>query len=240
MDSIIVSATSKACYNNTDLYKSLSKHFSQDGKLVTFWGNPSKFLDIKQSNKEGLTSVYNNFLEKYKDKDTIIFVHDDVFIDSVDFVNTVNDYLHNKNFAVVGLAGGSNIQKKKPFLWHLATKKETQSGIVFHPHQVHDRHGNGFNFPTVFGPTPKEVAVLDGLFLAVNVKKLQENNITFDENIKGFHQYDMKFCIDCKKAGLKLTTVPINVIHNSPGLSNVKDKTFLQAEEYILNSISSH
>ena len=231
MDSIIVCATSKQCYNNTDLYKSLSKHFSQEGELVTFWNNPSKFLDIKESNKEGLTSVYNNFLEKYKDKDTIIFVHDDVFIDSVDFVNTVNDYLHNKNFAVVGLAGGSNIQKKKPFLWHLATKKETQSGIVFHPH-------NGVNFPTIFGPTPKEVAVLDGLFLAVNVKKLQENNITFDENIKGFHQYDMKFSIDCKNAGLKLTTAPINVIHNSPGLSDIRNKDFLEAEDYILNSIS--
>jgi hypothetical protein len=245
MDTIIVSASSKDFYKNTDLFKSLSKHFGHcvysniiprpymDGNIVTFWANPSNFLDIKESNKEGLTSVYNKFLKKYKDKDTIIFVHDDVFIDSVDFINTVNDFLHNKDFAVVGLAGGSNIQKKKPFLWHLATKKETQSGIVFHPH-------NGFNFPTIFGPTPKEVAVLDGLFLAVNVKKLQENNITFDENIKGFHQYDMKFCIDCKKAGLKLTTAPINVIHNSPGLSNVKDKTFLQAEEYIINSISSH
>ncbi len=233
MDSIIVSATSKDYYKNTDLYKSLAKHFGQEGQLVTFWNNPSKFLDIKESNKEGLTSVYNNFLEKYKDKDTIIFAHDDVYIDSIDFINIVNGYLHNKNFGVVGLAGGSNIQKKKPFLWHLVTKKETQSGIVFHPH-------NGFNFPTIFGPTPKEVAVLDGLFLAVNVKKLQENNITFDEKITGFHQYDMKFCIDCKKAGLKLTTVPINVIHNSPGLNNVRDKTFLQAEEYILDSISSH
>ena len=231
MDTIVVSATSKDCYNNTDLYKSLSKHFSQDGKLVTFWGNPSKFLDIKESNKEGITSVYNNFLDKYKDKDTIIFVHDDVFIDSINFIDTVNDFLHNKNFDVVGLAGGSSIQKKKPFLWHLVTKKETQSGIVFHPH-------TGFNFPTVFGPTPKEVAVLDGLFLAVNVKKLQENNITFDEKITGFHQYDMKFCIDCKKAGLRLTTVPINVIHNSPGLSNIRNKDFLEAEDYIINSIS--
>ena len=235
MDTIVVSATSKPCYKNTDLYKSLAKHFGQKGQLVTFWGNPSIFLDIKESNKEGITSVYNNFLKKYKDKDTIIFVHDDVFIDSINFVDTVNDFLHNNNlknkFAVVGLAGGSNIQKKKPFLWHLVTKKETQSGIVFHPH-------TGFNFPTVFGPTPKEVAVLDGLFLAVNVKKLQENNITFDENIKGFHQYDMKFSIDCKNAGLKLTTAPINVIHNSPGLSDIRNKDFLKAEEYILNSIS--
>jgi len=233
MKTLIATATqaTRAEFKASRLFKSLQLH---ENNTVTSFD-----LEPTYKNTSGLCSVYNNYLtpQNLKDKDTIIFVHDDVFIDSINFVDTVNDFLHNNNlkdkFAVVGLAGGSNIQKKKPFLWHLVTKKETQSGIVFHPH-------TGFNFPTVFGPTPKEVAVLDGLFLAVNVKKLQENNITFDENIKGFHQYDMKFCIDCKKAGLKLTTVPINVIHNSPGLSNVKDKTFLQAEEYILNSISSH
>ena len=48
----------------------------------------------------------------------------------------------------------------------------------------------------------------------------------------------MKFCIDCKKAGLRLTTMPINTIHNSPGLSNVKDKGFLECQDYILKSIS--
>ena len=229
MDTVIVSATSKEFYTDTDLYKSLTLH-----KLVDMYARPGLIdvLDIKTENKEGLTSVYNKFLEKYTHKDTIIFAHDDIKIDSVDFINTVNSFLHEKEFAVAGLAGGSNLQIKKPFLWHLITKKQTQSGIVFHPHE-------GFNYPTTFGPTPKEVAILDGLFLAVNVKKIKEKNIRFDENIKGFHQYDLKFCIDCKKAGLKLTTVPINVIHNSPGLSNINDKGFLECQEYIINSISS-
>ena len=39
------------------------------------------------------------------------------------------------------------------------------------------------------------------MFKIKGLKKLQENNVTFDENIKGFHQYDMKFSIDCKNAG---------------------------------------
>tara|TARA_R100000963_G_scaffold12391_1_gene9016 strand:+ start:2615 stop:3301 length:687 start_codon:yes stop_codon:yes gene_type:complete len=228
MQTIIVSATAKEFYTDTDLYKSLVHH-----KLVDMYARPGLIdvLNIKTENKEGLTSVYNNFLDKYQDKDTIIFAHDDIAIDSVNFIETVNSFLHEKEFAVAGLAGGSKIQKRKPFLWHLITKKDTQSGIVFHPH-------GEYNYPTTFGPTPKEVAVLDGCFLAVNVKKLKEKNVRFDENIKGFHQYDMKFCIDCKKAGLRLTTMPINTIHNSPGLSNVKDKGFLECQDYILKSIS--
>jgi hypothetical protein len=228
MQTIIVSATTKDHFTETDLYQSLLLH---DSRVHKDCGHRLDFLDIKDQNKEGLTKVYNNFLDKYQDKDTIIFAHDDITIDSVNFIETVNSFLHEKEFAVAGLAGGSKIQKRKPFLWHLITKKETQSGIVFHPH-------GGYNYPTTFGPTPKEVAVLDGCFLAVNVKKLKEKNVRFDENIKGFHQYDMKFCIDCKKAGLRLTTMPINVIHNSPGLSNVKDKGFLECQEYILKSIS--
>ena len=37
-------------------------------------------------------------------------------------------------------------------------------------------------FMTNFGPTPKRVVMLDGLFLAINVKKIQESGIRFDES----------------------------------------------------------
>ena len=109
MQTIIVSATAKEFYTDTDLYKSLVLH-----KLVDMYARPGLIdvLNIKTENKEGLTSVYNNFLDKYQDKDTIIFAHDDITIDSVNFIETVNSFLHEKEFAVAGLAGGSKVQKR--------------------------------------------------------------------------------------------------------------------------------
>ena len=60
------------------------------------------------------------------------------------------------------------------------------------------------DLPTIFGATPKEVILLDGLFLAVRTKSIAKEKIKFDTNIKGFHHYDLKFCLDCHLAGLRL------------------------------------
>ena len=212
---LIASATTKKDETETHLFKSLEDHVA-DIDLI-----------IKTNNKKGLCQVYNEILDAEGDKyDAIIFCHDDVTIDSVNFVDRTLTGL--QTYDVVGVAGGSKIKKNTPILWHLMTDKMTHSGIVFHPHHEYKE----FCFPTTFGPRPKEVAVLDGVYLAVKPKTLFEKEIKFDENIKGFHHYDIKFSIDCKLAGLSLGTLDINIIHQSPGL-DVYDDAFKDSEKYM-------
>ena len=212
---LIASATTKKDETETHLFKSLEDHV-EDIDLI-----------IKTNNKKGLCQVYNEILDAEGDKyDAIIFCHDDVTIDSVNFVDRTLTGL--QTYDVVGVAGGSKIKKNTPILWHLMTDKMTHSGIVFHPHHEYKE----FCFPTTFGPRPKEVAVLDGVYLAVKPKTLFEKEIKFDENIKGFHHYDIKFSIDCKLAGLSLGTLDINIIHQSPGL-DVYDDAFKDSEKYM-------
>jgi len=211
---LVVSATTKLNYKDTLVYKSL-----QDQK---YSGN---FI-IHENNKKGLCELYNDYIN---DKwECVIFVHDDVYIDSCNFV----DKLFNgfKKFDVCGLAGGSGIKIDKPLLWHLITKKSTQSGVVSHSY-------GDYHVPSVFGLIGKQVSLLDGLFIAVQPKKLLEHNIKFDENIKGFHHYDLKFSIDCFQAGLKLGTVPIHVVHDSPGLQNFSED-YLESEEYFYKELN--
>jgi len=212
---LIASATSKKDETETHLFKSLEDHV-EDIDLI-----------IKTDNKKGLCQVYNEILDAEGDKyDTIIFCHDDVTIDSNNFVDRTLTGL--QTYDVVGVAGGSRIKSGTPILWHLMTDRKTHSGIVFHPHhEIKD-----FVFPTVFGVRPKEVAILDGVYFAVKPKTLFEKEIKFDENIKGFHHYDIKFCIDCKLAGLTLGTLDINIIHQSPGL-DVYDDSFKDSEKYM-------
>ena len=225
---LIASATAKKDEKDTFLYQSMQEHA---------FGGPdwSASLEIETNNKRGLCEVYNEFIEKSDRYDAIIFVHDDVTIDSVNFIDRTLSGL--QIYDVVGVAGGSRIKNNTPILWHLMTDKVTHSGIVFHPHHEYKE----FCFPTIFGPRPKEVAVLDGVYLAVNPKTLFEKEIKFDENLKGFHHYDIKFCIDCKLAGLSLGTLDINIIHQSPGL-DVYDDTFKDSEKYMkefLNEIKT-
>ena len=90
--------------------------------------------------------------------------------------------------------------------------------------------------PTKFGEIGKKVVLLDGLFLAVQPRKLIDKKIKFDENIKGFHHYDLKFSIDCFQAGLILGTIPVHAIHASPGLQSFS-KEYLESEEYFYKEL---
>lgn len=185
-------------------------------------------------NKEGLTSVYNRLIES-SDKDHIIFVHDDVYIESSSFLEHVTNGF--KYYDVCGLAGGSYVKlDSERMLWHMMTKQDSWSGVVNH----YNHHKNpptpqeavsAPKYPTVFGEIGKSVVLLDGLFLAINIKKIREANVKFDENITGFHHYDLKFCVDSYVKGLKLGTIPVSVTHASPGLRNLSED-FLTSERY--------
>lgn len=228
MKTLIAVATksTRAKFQNSRLSKSLRHH--EENTITTFDLQPT------YDNTSGLCNVYNNYLtpDNFKKYDCILFVHDDVYIDSINFLVEIRN-LFKQGFDVVGLAGGSKIQVKKPCLWHLLCKPESLSGIVSHYQNITDYA------PTIFGQTPKSVILLDGLFLAVRTKSIAKKKIKFDKNIKGFHHYDLKFCLDCHLAGLRLTTAPIHVIHESPGLNQITEE-YGKSEEYFYNTLVEH
>jgi len=229
MKTLIVTATKHTAsdFKNTRLAKSLALHREKQS-IVSYTLKPT------YENKEGLCSVYNRYITKdnLKKYDCILFVHDDLHIDSVNFLTCIREQF-KLGYDVVGLAGGSKLQVKKPCLWHLMCKPESLSGIV-----AHYKNKTEY-YQTLFGPTPREVVLLDGLFLAVKTKSLALHQVRFDEKIKGFHHYDLKFCFDCHVAGMKLTTAPIQVIHDSPGLTNYTEE-FALSEDYLYNTLTTY
>lgn len=86
---------------------------------------------------------------------------------------------------------------------------------------------------TAFGPSPARVALLDGLLLAVNSKKVAAAGWKFNENYN-FHLYDIASCIDANKKKLKCGVLPIHVIHQSPGLRDYNDPTFQKNQNQFL------
>lgn len=228
MKTLIVTATkhSESNFKNTKLAKSLKYH--KDNTITTF------DLQVVYENTVGLCKVYNRYLtSKYLDLyDCVLFVHDDISIDSVFFLKSIRN-LFKQGFDVVGLAGGSKIQIKKPALWHLLCKPGSLSGVVSHYTEGEDY------CQTVFGPAPKPVVLLDGLFLAVRTKSIKQTQVKFDIKLTGFHFYDLKFCFDCHVAGLRLTTSAIHVIHESPGLTQITEE-YSKSEEYFYNTLVDH
>ena len=186
----------------------------EEFKLKPIWKSLEKqnnlhdnfdFIIIKD-NKEGLSKVYNKYLKDPKHKnDILLFVHDDVELEDIFLVDKLND----SPYAVTGLAGCKQIDLKQPPAWHLMSPRDSHVGEVSHA-------ANNKTWTSVFGPTNSRALLIDGLFIAVDVGKLNEKQLLFDEDFE-FHHYDLSFCLNCNKNKITVGVLPIKVVHHGLG-----------------------
>jgi protein O-GlcNAc transferase len=222
----IVSCTQHTDYKQTLLYKSLVNLEKSSNRM---------FLDKLQfvtQNKAGLSEVYNKFLSK--DYTQILFIHDDMWIDDAGFLTKLEE--GHKQYDIIGLAGGLNPVIKAPALWHIMCGGFHGNNLRgFAGHYLPDGITTSI---TNFGPSPARVAIIDGAFMSVNVNKTKEVNWMFNENYT-FHHYDISSCIDANKKKLKIGVIPILSYHNSPGLRDINDKTFVENQTKFLKEYAS-
>lgn len=183
---------------------------------------------IVYDNKRGLSENYNEFLTaKYKDS-IVLFVHDDVILDTV----FLYEHLNKSPFVVTGLAGARDfkrLQSDTQPAWHLMTERESYHGEVKHLH-------NDIIYTTVFGKTFGSVSVIDGVFIAVNVEKILNTKARFNETYN-FHHYDIAFCIECLKEKVTIGVMPINIIHYGLGDSMLTQE-WVNSSKIFLNEYS--
>jgi hypothetical protein len=194
------------------------------------------FLDKLQfvtKNKTGLSEAYNKFLTKNYSQ--ILFIHDDMWIDDAGFLTKLEE--GHKQYDIIGLAGGLNPVIKAPALWHIMCGGFHGNNLRgFAGHYLPDGVTTSI---TNFGPSPARVAIIDGAFMSVNVNKTKEVKWMFNENYT-FHHYDISSCIDANKKKLKIGVVPILSYHNSPGLRDINDKTFVENQSKFLQEYASY
>lgn len=185
--------------------------------------------EVFYNNERPLAQVYNEALRKYRGKHKIVvFIHDDVVINCVDWFSRVERAL--ERFDVVGVAGAAGCSIKSPALWHLMSTKEQWRGAAAHP--AGDTH-----YITSFGLQNTRALLIDGVFMAAKIDSLPED--PFDESCPcGFHFYDLDFSLTCNEYGLKLGVWDIPIIHQSPGLSEVTDD-WRAGEKWFLNKWQS-
>lgn len=160
------------------------------------------------ANKTGLSTLYNQYINKDYEDCYVVFVHDDVLIEDLYFVEKINEA--HEQFDIVGVAGCKNPVIKHPPLWHLMCKPGEHRGFCAHVFP------DGKNTMAAFGPSKESVDFLDGVLLSINVKKVLEAGVRFDEDFD-FHFYDLAFCKRAKDAGLSLGVWPIFIRHYGLG-----------------------
>jgi len=179
------------------------QRLSQDPRLVA---------RVAFENRRGLPEVFNTRIQAQEDHDILVFVHDDVWIDDYFLVDRVIDGL--RIYDVIGVAGNRRRVQNQPgwafvddkFAWD---SRDNLSGSVAHG-------GHPFGVVGVFGSTPADCELLDGVFLAARKATLIDNQVLFDPRFD-FHFYDMDFCRSARAKGLRLGTWPICLTHQSGG-----------------------
>lgn len=170
-------------------------------------------LDLYESNTNGLPVVYNQSIGKSIDDPAIlVFVHDDVHFLDFWWIKKIRDSL--ENFDVIGVVGNTRRSRYQPTWCHKDKDFNYDNGFMS------GAIANGKTFPPdmlcVYGPSPLQVKLIDGVFIACHSEILIKNNIRFDPAFD-FHYYDLDFCRQIDNMGLSIGTAEISLMHESGG-----------------------
>jgi hypothetical protein len=168
-------------------------------------------IQAHADNSTALPVLYNQALDVAADDDVLVFAHDDLWVQDWMIAWRLHEAL--ARFDVVGVAGTTRrLPRQDRWWWNDATRGFDHphlSGQVCHG-------GRASAHLKVYGPTPAEVRLLDGVLLAARARTLRRAGVRFDPRFR-FDFYDLDFCRQCERAGLRMGTWPIAVTHESVG-----------------------
>jgi hypothetical protein len=175
-------------------------------------GHPKTDIIEKVTNGEkNLSEVYNEIISE-STNDIIVLCHDDIYFDTKNWGQKLEKLFEkNPNYSIIGIAGTTEMPKSGMW-WEDRSK---MWGIVNHEHdgkKWESRYSDSLN------NSLKEVVIVDGLFIAIDKTKIKH---LFDENVIGFHMYDVNFCFRNYLENVKIgVTTNIRVTHKSIGQTN--------------------
>jgi glycosyltransferase involved in cell wall biosynthesis len=174
-----------------------------------------KGLEVIQYINNGeysLTEIYNRAL-KETTNDIVVFCHDDIIFETNNWGNKIlNHFKRNSDYGVIGKAGTKYMPSSGRW-WDYGMTEVI--GQVYHQHE-----GKKWlsKYSESFGNKIEDTIIVDGLFFVINKKNIKNS---FDENIKGFHFYEIDFCFTNFLNGVKIGVISdIAITHLSIGQTN--------------------
>lgn len=184
----------------------------------------SQIIEVVNPDGKSLTEVYNEILEQ-STYDIVILCHDDIYFDSNNWGQKIMNHFKRSEYGILGVAGSTQLPKSGMW-WEDRTK---MVGIVNHEHEGKKWTSK---YSDNLGNSIKETILVDGLFMALHKNRIKKN---FDENVKGFHLYDVNFCFRNFIEQVKIGVVfDIKITHKSIGMTNEQwdNNRKLFAEEF--------
>jgi len=170
-----------------------------------------EILPYENPGKYSLTELYNKGLNEAKNN-IVVFCHDDIKFDTKNWGRKIlNHFKRNSSFGIIGVAGSRYMPSSGKW-WEDFNKMH---GAVYHEHE-----GKRWlsRYSTDIGNGLDEVLLVDGLFFGINKENIKN---TFNEDVRGFHFYDVDFSFSNYLAGTKVgVCTDIKITHLSIGMTN--------------------
>jgi hypothetical protein len=170
-----------------------------------------EIIPVENNGEFSLSEVYNDILKKSQN-DIVVLCHDDIYFDSKNWASKVLNYFkRNSDYGILGVAGSTSLPSSGKW-WEDFSKLK---GIVNHEHEGKKWESK---YSASLGNQLDNVLLVDGLFLAINKKNIKKN---FNEDVKGFHFYDVDFSFRNYLEGVKIGVMyDVRITHKSIGMTN--------------------
>ena len=168
-----------------------------------------EFVIIDNSeNQYSIFQAYNLGIKKSV-FDYVVFLHDDILIHTNDWGIVIQNIFIN-NIGLIGIAG-SKVKSKMPSAWWDCPTEFMQINIIQH---IKPDKKEIWNYGFKNNSNLENVVAIDGVFMAMNKNK----QLFFDENLSGFHNYDLNISFECLSNGFEVVvTNQILIEHFSKG-----------------------
>jgi GT2 family glycosyltransferase len=157
----------------------------------------------------GLVPALQALYEKHKSHDILVFLHDDVEVHEA-WEMRVRKEFDDPEVVIVGLGGATGIGVddiyKTPYdIWQLQRLSYASNQRGW---DIHGKQETG----------SRDVAVVDGFFMAIRGEFLREIN-GWSWFPHRFHCYDTALCLMAARRGYKVRTIGVDVTHYGGGTS---------------------
>ena len=193
------------CSRSTQLLASVKQNIADN------IGVEYEIIAIDNSeNKYGICEAYNVGAKESK-FDTLCFMHEDIFIHTINWGEIVIEILENKTIGVIGVAGGT-VQLAAPAGWGAAGWDVTRINVI----HATDAQYKNLDYNNPLNVSVDRVAAVDGLWMCCRKEVWQQFN--FDsESFPGFHFYDIDFCVRVAAKYANYVTYGVLIEHSSLG-----------------------
>ncbi|WP_426275566.1 glycosyltransferase [Chryseobacterium sp. S-02] len=190
-------------------------------------GVPYEIIKIDNPGLMGICEAYNKGAKKAH-FDDLVFLHEDIIFKTQNWGEKLICHLVNPEVGIIGIAGSSYVPTA-PSSWTVSEKynavnilqSDKENPEIEHLQSVHQQR--------------TKVYAVDGVFMAIT--KEHFNTIKFNEDVKGFHGYDLDFSLRAAKKFQNYVVNDILIQHFSKGN---RDKKWLDANVKIKEKIDSN